>query len=85
MISRLPRLVFLDGREITEEERRECERNKDRLALGESNIGRRRSKKKKKEGMTSFWNAEMRYKAFKEEENRNVNSIMRNTDEEDSK
>ena len=32
VISRLPRLVFLDGREITEEERRECERNKDELA-----------------------------------------------------
>ena len=37
VISRLPRLVFLDGREITEEERRECERNKDELAMG---IGR---------------------------------------------
>jgi len=66
VISRLPRLVFLDGREITEEERRECERNKDELARAlEEKI-----EEKKKEGMTSFWNAEMRYKAFKEEENK---------------
>ena len=65
VISRLPRLVFLDGREITEEERRECERNKDELARA---LEEKIEEKKKKEGMTSFWNAEMRYKAFKEEE-----------------
>ena len=65
VISRLPRLVFLDGREITEEERRACERNKDELARA---LEEKIEEKKKKEGMTSFWNAEMRYKAFKEEE-----------------
>lgn len=66
VICALPGLMFLDGREITEEERRACEKEKDEIA--EALKAKIEEKEREGESTSCAWNAEARYEAFLEEE-----------------
>ena len=69
VIGCLPGLAVLDGKEITEEERRECAREKDEIV--EALKAKIEEKKKKEEASGSTgcaWNAKTRYESFLEEE-----------------
>ncbi|CAL6440879.1 unnamed protein product [Bathycoccus prasinos] len=71
VIGCLPGLAVLDGKEITEEERRECAREKGEIvkALKAKIEEKKKEEEKKASGSTGCaWNAKTRYESFLEEE-----------------
>jgi len=70
VIGCLPGLAVLDGKEITEEERRECAREKDEIVKAlKAKIEEKKKEEEEASGSTGCaWNAKTRYESFLEEE-----------------